>query len=381
MSDINVTIESPTITLQVTPSDPIEVVMITGGLKGDQGDPGPGFAPGGTVGQVVRKASSTDFDTQWDTMDIADIPGLAQALLTPSPDYIQFNTDMVAPPHVEGRLYYDAVERTLNYYTDIVGTTVNLGQESLVKVLNKSGATIPDGTVVYLSGVQGQRATIEKAIATDGPQVHKTIGVTTSQILNNATGYVTVFGVVRGLNTSAFLDGDALWVSPSTAGELTNVRPVAPTHAVFVGYVLSSHVTQGMLLVNVEIGNNITELHDAVISNATSADTFQYDGQVWRNSQFQRYSISTRTGSGGPATTQMVRYTGAGGHTETLPEATGSGRVLILRNSSGYPWAVSRATDDVIDLGQPLTPVTTTNILPGQSLTLIDVATNLWEVL
>lgn len=36
-----------------------------GAIKGDKGEPGPGVAPGGTTGQVLAKASSTDYDTQW----------------------------------------------------------------------------------------------------------------------------------------------------------------------------------------------------------------------------------------------------------------------------------------------------------------------------
>lgn len=35
------------------------------GDKGDQGDPGEGVPVGGTTGQVLAKASATDFDTEW----------------------------------------------------------------------------------------------------------------------------------------------------------------------------------------------------------------------------------------------------------------------------------------------------------------------------
>jgi len=36
------------------------------GPQGPQGDPGEGVAAGGTIGQVLTKASSTDYDTYWD---------------------------------------------------------------------------------------------------------------------------------------------------------------------------------------------------------------------------------------------------------------------------------------------------------------------------
>lgn len=35
------------------------------GAPGAQGDPGPGVAPGGTTGQMLRKASDTDYATEW----------------------------------------------------------------------------------------------------------------------------------------------------------------------------------------------------------------------------------------------------------------------------------------------------------------------------
>ena len=35
------------------------------GIQGDQGLTGPGVAAGGSAGQILAKASSTDFDTAW----------------------------------------------------------------------------------------------------------------------------------------------------------------------------------------------------------------------------------------------------------------------------------------------------------------------------
>lgn len=50
------------------------------GDKGDKGDTGAGIAPGGAVGQFLRKQSSTDFDTSWQTITIATIPSLQTIL-------------------------------------------------------------------------------------------------------------------------------------------------------------------------------------------------------------------------------------------------------------------------------------------------------------
>lgn len=42
------------------------------GPKGDTGDAGPGVAKGGTAGQVLRKKSGTDYDTEWVDDGITD---------------------------------------------------------------------------------------------------------------------------------------------------------------------------------------------------------------------------------------------------------------------------------------------------------------------
>ena len=44
------------------------------GAKGDTGDPGPGVATGGAAGQFLKKHSSTNYDTEWETLTGAGIP-------------------------------------------------------------------------------------------------------------------------------------------------------------------------------------------------------------------------------------------------------------------------------------------------------------------
>lgn len=54
------------------------------GPAGDTGPPGPGVAIGGTTGQILRKSSATDFDTEWGSLVASDIPGAVQTLSQPS---------------------------------------------------------------------------------------------------------------------------------------------------------------------------------------------------------------------------------------------------------------------------------------------------------
>ena len=54
-------------------------------LEGEQGPAGPGLASGGTAGQFLRKTSSTDYATEWDTVNTDDVPEGASNLYFTTP--------------------------------------------------------------------------------------------------------------------------------------------------------------------------------------------------------------------------------------------------------------------------------------------------------
>lgn len=169
-------------------------------------------------------------------------------------------TPQTAPTHAEGRMYWDSTDHTLSLQSEITGSTLQVGQENWVRCVNKTGSTISDGSVVYISGAQGNRPTMSLALSNSGDAIHRTIGVTTASVANNAEGYVTVLGIVRGINTTGFTEGDILYVSTTTPGALTNVEPVFPNHAVTVGYALNSTVN-GSIFVSVDTGVHYQDFH------------------------------------------------------------------------------------------------------------------------
>ena len=179
-----------------------------------------------------------------DTFDvIAD-----NALLdTVSVDTIQMDLTF-SDGMAEGRLQWDAGDGTLEYGLPGGDVTLQVGFEMLMRVTNKSGADIGNGVPVYVSGAQGSRPTIALADADDAAK-HHVIGVTTEDIANNATGYVTAFGYVRDMDTSAWTAGDELYLS-TTAGELTTSIPPYPAEVAHVGTVLFSNPASGIIAVN-----------------------------------------------------------------------------------------------------------------------------------
>jgi len=155
--------------------------------------------------------------------------------------------------------------------------TLQIGQEQVVRIVNKTGFNLleEDYQCVYSSGAQGQRMKVELAQANTISNSNRTIGLVTENINNNQEGFITTSGLIRGVNTTGSLqgetwaDGDILYLSTASAGELTNILPTSPSRKVVVGYVISSHITQGSIFVSVNTGLSIDEIHDVEITGTT----------------------------------------------------------------------------------------------------------------
>lgn len=163
-----------------------------------------------------------------------------------------------------------------------------LSSDNLVAVVrNQSGATMTAGTVVYISGATGNKPLISKALATGDSTSAQTYGFVQSDITNNADGYVVVIGNVNDLNTSALTEGQQLYLSGTTAGTYTTTKPYAPIHLVYVGIVLRSHPTQGIIGVKIQNGFEMDELHnvDAYLPNNNDILSYNTTTSLWEHKQ------------------------------------------------------------------------------------------------
>lgn len=149
-----------------------------------------------------------------------------------------------------GELAWNDTDKTLDLgMTSSV--TQQIGQEVLHYCKNNSGVAIANGQVVRVTGASGNALTIALADATDAVTATSTVGVATEDIADNASGMVTMIGLVRGIDTSAFTEGDTLYLS-ETAGALTATSPVYPAQSIKVAVVVRDHATMGSIFVHVE---------------------------------------------------------------------------------------------------------------------------------
>jgi hypothetical protein len=95
-------------------------------------------------------------------------------------------------------------------------------------------------------------------------------GVTDQAIAGASDGYVTVFGKIRGVNTSAYVDGDVLWCNPAVAGGFTKVEPQAPNLKLAVAAVIRA-ANNGTIFVRWTTGSSLKDLHD-VEANGTKSN-------------------------------------------------------------------------------------------------------------
>ena len=161
--------------------------------------------------------------------------------------------------------------------------TLQIGQENLIHVKNLSGTTLTNGTVVYVTGASGSKLTIDRADSAMEGTSAATIAIMTQELGNNAVGYATTQGLVRGLNTAAYGEGSAIYLNSN--GAFSTTKPVTPDHLVPVGWVVRSHATEGSIFVHINNGQELEELHDVLITTPTDGQGIVWDALngYWKN--------------------------------------------------------------------------------------------------
>ena len=165
------------------------------------------------------------------------------------------------------------------------------------EVKNMTGATLTKGTVVYISGANGNKPIVSKALAVSDALSSRTFGLLQSNILNNGVGFCVLIGDLSGLDTSAFTEGAQLYLSGTVAGTYTETKTLAPTHLVYVGKVTRSHPTMGQIEVQIQNGYELNEIHDVAISSVANNQTLVYESAttLWKNKSLTTAEVADST--------------------------------------------------------------------------------------
>ena len=239
--------------------------------------------------------------------------------LTVPIDHLLFDPNSTFAP-VEGSLSWNSEDHTLNLGLS-GGSSLQLGQEEVVYAVNKTGSTIQNGEVVYISGNQGNRIVASRAQAILAPSSQVCIAIATQPVNNNKAGYFTRFGLVRQLNTSMYTEGDILYVS-TIAGALTKTPPAKPYSQIGVAVVARTHASEGIIMVSPFPLPRIGQLTDVLISNPVLGETLVYDGTKWINQE-------ATGGGGGGGTSAEVNLDGL----QTYPVILSNGAITTGHTS------------------------------------------------
>jgi hypothetical protein len=163
----------------------------------------------------------------------------------------------------------------------------------VTEVHNKTGATLTKGTIVYISGTQGNLPSVSKSLGNADATSAQTLGLVQENISNNSNGYIVVVGKLIDMNTSAYVDGDQLYLSPTTAGTYTTTKPYAPNHLVYIGIVVRAHPTQGIIEVKIQNGFELDELHDVSAQSPANNDGIFYNTTT---TLWEKKSVATALG-------------------------------------------------------------------------------------
>lgn len=277
--------------------------------------------------------------------DITSMTGVTGGISTP--DYIDFDTT-AAPSRTTGRLWWDNADgiQTLNLGMAGTNATMQVGQESYYRI--KASSAITEGQVVMFTGTVGASGALQGAPATGltAATAQYVMGVATENIAHNGWGYVTEFGLVRGIDTSGgaevWVDGQILYYDPSVTGGLTKTLPSAPNAKVVVAAVVYASASNGSLFIRPSFGGELGQYEGNVgFGTLSNGDLMQYDSASgkWTNVPSSTFgtgsvtSVAATAGTGISVTGSPITTSGTLTITNTAPDQvvtiTGSGTAVI----------------------------------------------------
>jgi hypothetical protein len=163
---------------------------------------------------------------------------------------------------------------------------LDINTNAIDRVTVKLSVAINKGQAVYVSGANGTNILVSKASNASESTSSKTIGLLeTTGAINDIVNVVTN-GLLNGLDTSTATVGDPVWLG--TSGNLIYglaSKPYAPAHLVYIGVVTRVSATVGEILINVQNGFELKEIHDVLLTSVSDNDLLIYENStsLWKN--------------------------------------------------------------------------------------------------
>jgi len=219
-------------------------------------------------------------------------------------DYIALNVNPSGAGFVVGATQWNNTIGSSETLLKGGNVTLKNGVDLVARIVNKvtpnTTLTKASYQAVRVSGATGGRLSVELARADSDINSADTIGLVCETIATNQEGFILTVGQLLDVNTTGSLqgetwaDGDVLYLSPTTAGRITKVKPTGAGHIVVIGYVEYAHAVNGSIYVKVMNGWELDELHDVDISNVQNGQWLTYNSGsgTWKNTSVFNYSVN-----------------------------------------------------------------------------------------
>ena len=297
----------------------------------------------------------------------------------------------------------------------VIGTAPN---SLFAYVTNDDSVTLTKGMPVYAFSGTGDRMTVKRANNTGDATSAQTVGLVLSTSIGvNQKGLIMMQGLLDGLSilpTSTWADGDAVYLG-ATDGSITNIKPHAPNHLVYLGVVTTaSNGTAGRMYVRVQNGYELDELHNVQAQTPTVNDILYYFGGSpgqWKTASIPTVlgytpvtnartltingtaydltadrswtitasgksinTVSVNTSAGSASSTDYV-YLASGTINITLPTAVGNQNLYTIKNVGTGVITINTTSSQTID-GSLTAPIRVQYL----SLTLVSDGAN-WNII
>ena len=158
-------------------------------------------------------------------------------------------------------------------YDDTAGT-LTIDSDTIEELCkNGTGSTILKGTPVYQTGTAGNVMVISPADASSAATM-PAVGVLSQDLAAAAEGSLILMGRISGVDTSAFSEGDVIYVA--SGGGYTNVRPTGQSILVQnLGRVTKVHASNGGgVIMGAGRSNDVPNLTDGNIFIGNASGTY-----------------------------------------------------------------------------------------------------------
>jgi hypothetical protein len=245
----------------------------------------------GTEGDLyfntTKKAIRIYRNDEWTDLSESIEGDLTNITSISTPDFIEFNKTFSPSASLPtGSLYWHEEHQTLHLSLENE-VSLDIGQEEhYPPVINNSGVQINRGELVMVTGIQGDKLTIAKAVSDGTVDFEYIIGIAAHNIPNTSdTATIIKFGYVNPINTNSYEVGTILYPDRSVPGGLTNVLPEAPGYKVPVA-IVTKQGTGGKILVRMSLPSRLGESDSNVqFTSLENDDLLVYSGSasLWIN--------------------------------------------------------------------------------------------------